>query len=209
MENFILLGYEFLTVVLPAVILAGIFHLIYRRQNMSVSHRYFLYIILFSFYLFGVFHFAGVGTIFDTKRFGIRLNPDQINLIPFTDNDIDFIAYGLNVIFFIPLGFLLPFIWPDFHKYIKILLSGISLSALIEASQLLNNRRTDIDDLILNTVGALLGMSLFKLVSSVTKHESAPADYYKGEITAYVLVTFLFRFFTYDEFGMAKKLFGF
>lgn len=105
MENFILLGYEFLTVVLPAAILAGVFHLTCRRQNMSVDCRYFIYIILFSFYLFGVFHFAGVGTIFDAKRYGISLNPDQINLVPFTDNDIDFIAYGLNVIFFMPLGF--------------------------------------------------------------------------------------------------------
>ncbi|HBT95229.1 MAG TPA: hypothetical protein DEB24_03600 [Coriobacteriia bacterium] len=42
--------------------------------------------------------------------------------------------------------------------------SIIGLSLLIELSQLLNNRLTDIDDLIINTVGALIGFLLCRIV---------------------------------------------
>lgn len=209
MNNLILVGYEFLTVMLPAIALMVMFHLIYRKQNVVRNRWHAVYMIIFSTYLFCVFHCAGVGTIFDAKRYGIELNMNQINLIPFSDTNIDFVAYGLNIIFFIPFGFLLPLIWSDFHKYIQIFILGISLSALIEISQLLNNRRTDVDDLILNTIGAISGMMLFKLILLITKRKPSLTNSCKYEMAVYVSVTFLCRFFTYDEFGMAKKLFGF
>lgn len=108
-----------------------------------------------------------------------------------------------------PFGFLLPLIWFDFRKYGYAVISGISLSALIEASQLFNNRRTDIDDLLLNTMGAVLGAMLFRLFSLLTERKPALTNGHWHEMIVYVFVTFLFRFFTYDEFGMAKIVFGF
>ena len=40
---------------------------------------------------------------------------------------------------------------------------NLILSLLVEVSQLLNNRRTDIDDFILNTAGTIVGFILYKL----------------------------------------------
>lgn len=209
MEKLILIGYEFLTIMFPAIILIFMFYLIYKRQNILISNGKIIYMIIFSVYLFGVFHYTGAGTIFDVKRYGIELNVSQMNFIPFSDNNIDFVGYGLNIILFMPLGFLLPLIWSYFKKYRNVIICSILFSMLIEISQLFNNRRTDIDDLILNTIGAILGTIIFKLFSHFIKHKPTITKNYKFEVYIYILVTFLCRFFLYDEFGMAKILFKF
>lgn len=207
MKNLILISYEFITVLLPATVVIVILSLLYKKQKGTYLHI--LYLIIFSVYLFGIFHYTRTGTLYDAKLYGLEFNVNQINLIPFSDMEIDFVAYGLNVILFMPLGFLLPFIWSNFEKYKSIITCSISLSAIIEISQLLNNRRTDIDDLILNTIGAIIGLILFKLFSRITNHNTVQNTKYKYEMIILISVAFLCRFLTYNEFGMAKILFGF
>ena len=41
-------------------------------------------VILFGLYLFGMFHITGAGTLYDAIRYGLDLNSNQINLIPFS-----------------------------------------------------------------------------------------------------------------------------
>ncbi len=202
-------GYELLITMVPAAVLLFIFHSIYKRRNISVTPRHAVYLMIFSFYLFGVFHFTGVGTVFDAKQYGLELNPEQMNWIPFSDTDIDFVSYGLNVVLFVPFGFLLPFIWSSFQKYRPVFLAGITFSALIEISQLLNNRSTDVDDLILNTAGAISCAVFFHVLSRLTKHKPAARSNDKYEAYVYILFIFLCRFFFYNEFGLAKMLYGF
>lgn len=209
MKDLILIGYEFITVVFPALLTMGIFCLLYRKKSIRVNHRHFIYLAVFAVYMFGVFHFTGAGTIFDARLYGLEFNASQLNLIPFSNRNIDIMAYGLNVLLFVPLGFLLPFIWPHFRKIKYACVYGFSLSLLVELSQLLNNRRTDVDDLIVNTVGAILGFALFQLYSRVTKRDSVPMEYHRYEAIILVSVMFLCRFFFYNEFGMAKVLYGF
>lgn len=209
MELFLLLGYAFAVVMLPTAALLFAFRFIYRKRNIPVRPRYSLYILIFSFYLFGVFYFTGAGTFFDLKRYGLDLNSRQINFFPFSDPNIDVVAYRLNIVLFMPFGFLLPLIWPCFNKYINVFLAGLSFSALIEISQLLNNRSTDIDDIILNTAGAVLGAFLFKLFSQITRRKPAINSYFKFEAFIYILFIFFCRFFLYDELGLAKILYGF
>ena len=200
MEKVIILGYEFVTVLLAEILTTMIFCRIYRKKSIKISGRHILCTAFFAVYIFGVFHFTGAGTIFDAGFYGIEFRSDQLNLIPFSDKSIDFMAYGLNVLLFIPLGFLLPFIWLDSASVKYIGFFGAALSLLVEASQLLNNRRTDVDDLILNTVGALLGFILYKIFCCDLKCASLYSVSYKNEAAIYMLMMFLGRFLLFNEF---------
>ena len=205
----ILLGYEFLSVIVPAIAVMGMFWRRYKKQGISQSRRHIIYLIVFAVYLFGVYHFTGAGTVFEATRYGIDLKSGGLNLIPFSDPEWDAVGYGLNVVLFVPFGFLMPLIWPQWNRFRYAAGFGALFSVLIEASQLLNIRATDVDDMILNTAGAVVGMMMFRLFSRAVKHTSGQECGCKYEMLVYVGVTFLFRFFVYDEFRMAQLLYGF
>jgi glycopeptide antibiotics resistance protein len=71
-----------------------------------------------------------------------------------------------NVLLFIPFGLLMPLIFPAFRKLRKVLPAAAMLSILIELVQYLLSfwhitRFTDIDDVILNVIGAAIGFAMF------------------------------------------------
>lgn len=62
-----------------------------------------------------------------------------------------------NVLLFAPVGFLLPMIWRGFRRLTRTAAFGVCMSVFIEVNQLFNYRATTTDDVILNTLGAVLG----------------------------------------------------
>ena len=75
-----------------------------------------------------------------------------------------FINFLGNIAVFVPFGFLLPLLWRRFQKFWKVLLLGCGMSVLIELTQLLLPRGTDVDDVWLNTLGAVFGYLLWRIV---------------------------------------------
>ena len=73
------------------------------------------------------------------------------------------LGLALNAILFIPVGFFLPLLWKRCEHLGRVLGLGFALSLWVELSQLLNWRVTDIDDLITNTLGAVIGWLLYRL----------------------------------------------
>jgi len=81
-----------------------------------------------------------------------------------------------NVLAFVPLGILLPLMLNrPWRSFLIVLVSAMSLSAAIELGQLTVSltlgygyRAADIDDVILNTIGALLGYAGLAFVSWTT-----------------------------------------
>ena len=70
----------------------------------------------------------------------------------------------LNFCMFVPFGLLLSFGSKKLRAFWKILLAGFSFSLLIETLQLLLHRGMfELDDLLGNTTGALIGYGLFLL----------------------------------------------
>lgn len=74
-----------------------------------------------------------------------------------------------NIILFIPLGFFLPILWKNRASLKKLLPIGFGVSLAIELTQLIISlilgygyKITDVDDLILNTLGFILGFGLYK-----------------------------------------------
>ena len=74
--------------------------------------------------------------------------------------------YILNVFMFVPLGFALPFIWNKANLW-RVVLVGFLCSLFIEFAQGFMMRISTIDDVINNTLGALLGYLLYLLVNKL------------------------------------------
>ncbi|MDG0060834.1 MULTISPECIES: VanZ family protein [Priestia] len=116
-------------------------------------------------------------TMFPESSLGIGEGKGGINLVPFyTMRDLlfhhsfsDFILNNIgNIILFLPFGFFLPMRFKKIDNLSKSLLVGMLLSVSIEIAQLfMPNRWTDIDDVLLNTLGTGVGYSLFKVLNKI------------------------------------------
>ena len=102
--------------------------------------------------------------------------PFRVNLVPLVNlfdynskRDLLVNVIG-NVAMFIPSGIVLPIIYKRLDTFVKVLLAGGGISLCIEIIQLpFSVRATDIDDLILNTVGVIMGYGIYVLIRYVRK----------------------------------------
>ena len=70
-----------------------------------------------------------------------------------------------NVTMFIPLGIIWPVVFRKLDTHWKVIAAGVGVSLTIELLQLpFFGRASDIDDLILNSTGYLLGYGIYLLV---------------------------------------------
>jgi glycopeptide antibiotics resistance protein len=72
-----------------------------------------------------------------------------------------------NVMLFFPLGILIPLVWRRlrFRRWIQIAVAlSISIEIVQYVSRAWSNRSTDVNDIILNVVGACLGLGLVSLL---------------------------------------------
>nr|WP_243864837.1 VanZ family protein [Paenibacillus castaneae] len=70
-----------------------------------------------------------------------------------------------NIVLFIPIGIFLPMLQPFFRKGFVLLIATIVLITGVELTQMLTRVGSfDIDDIILNTFGAMAGLLLIKAV---------------------------------------------
>lgn len=130
--------------------------------------------------------------LFFAEEYGRGVDAERIyhyNLIPFAEisrfwkyrdvvGDTAFYTnvFG-NVLGFLPFGFILPVIQPKMNHFFLIVLSGFLLSLGVEVIQLFTRVGSfDVDDLILNTIGALLGYLLFAICNQIRR------KYYGEEI---------------------------
>ena len=100
--------------------------------------------------------------------------PPRMNLVPMVNllNYEIFREMLINVIgntaMFIPLGIVWPSVFKKLDTHKKVIAAGVGYSLCIEVLQLpFYDRVTDIDDLILNSLGYLIGYGLYLLVKTI------------------------------------------
>ena len=74
-----------------------------------------------------------------------------------------------NILLFVPIGFMTLLLWRISKR--KALVIGFSISLFIEICQFFFPRGTDIDDLILNTLGTFVGVILYSLISKIASNK--------------------------------------
>ena len=102
--------------------------------------------------------------------------PPRINLVPIVylmDYEIRREAL-INVIgntaMFMPLGIIWPSVFRKLNTPAKVISAGVGLSAFIEILQLpFFDRVSDIDDLLLNSIGFILGYGIYLIVKKARK----------------------------------------
>ncbi len=137
-----------------------------------------LYLFVLIFVLIFKFPSPIFGKLIEHWKNGGEIYLEPPHLVPFeiityyvksvhSIDDWFFKNLACNIIMFMPYGFLVP-LFSKKNKWWQILIFGILLSILIEVIQgLLGIGIFDIDDVILNSFGLLLGFGVYKLIYCV------------------------------------------
>ncbi len=132
--------------------------------------------MVFGFYLTAVLALVGFPDITSLKV------DFTVNIIPFIDMVSDFSNACLNILLFVPFGFLLPILWENFRNVKRVAFMGLITTFFIEISQIFTFRTTDINDIITNTVGTMIGYFIARRITgSFTKRvllNSKMSDFY-------------------------------
>lgn len=173
---------QYIINMIPYMIISIPIYIIIRAlilKNSEHKANWYHEIPLFIFYIYLV----GLAsqTIIPKIEFGVtgigivKGGVHTLNLIPFRavfdaytelqHNNLNALIINLlgNMLLFVPIGFMLLLLWRISKK--KALVIGFSISLFVEICQLFFPRGTDIDDLILNSLGTLVGVILYTLVS--------------------------------------------
>ena len=134
-----------------------------------------LVIVRFTFYPFSMVNGQVQPLIFDSAT----AYPFRVNLVPFM-NLLDYDIKKeliLNIIgnfaMFIPTGIMTPLIYKNLNGLKRTLLTGVILSLVIEVIQLpFAVRASDVDDLILNTAGCLVGYGILSFARWIKKRRA-------------------------------------
>ena len=146
--------------------------------------------MIFGFYLTAILALVGFPSVTSLKI------DFTVNIIPFVDMISDFVNACLNILLFLPFGFFLPTIWERFRNVKSIVLTGLIMTCFIEIFQIFTFRTTDINDIITNVVGTIIGYFIAHWITNdFTKYILSNAkirDFYIicGSVT---LIMFLFQ----------------
>ena len=149
---------------------------VYENRKLMINCAFFLYIIGVLVLTFVVRETMVLRT---PKNRGVVLEPfrEFQAMIEQHDHFFWFKQIMLNILLFIPLGFLLPLVYGKvFRDPVLTVLTGYLFSASIESMQYITGRGlTEIDDVITNTVGTAAGYVMFVLVMRLCRRKQQQA----------------------------------
>ncbi|MDD6038495.1 MAG: VanZ family protein [bacterium] len=126
---------------------------------------------LFAIYMQAMLVIVGI------PDFRYRTWDPTVNMIPFRDfSTSNVIGMALNLLMFVPFGVFLPVYFERFRKMIPAVFAGVVMSLTLEIIQLFSFRTTDVDDLIMNTLGAFVGFMIAKLLFKKSQTGKADKD---------------------------------
>lgn len=182
-------------IVAAAIIILPVF-LILKITLFRNTKKSFIFFI-FSMYMAAVYVITGLP---DVTSIQIDLS---FSFVPVIGMISDIKNSILNVILFIPLGLILPFLHNKFRQLKYTVLFGSCLTIIIETMQIFTFRLTDINDIITNLTGTVIGYyisfkSINKLEFLAVKKQSKNTIYIVC-ITVFI-VMFFFQPFVSDSF---------
>jgi glycopeptide antibiotics resistance protein len=168
-----------LIVTLPIWVLGRLVILVHiKKRGKRIQLNREVYLNFFIFYLLGVTGLVlfPLNIVFDGTS---QVRTGTVNFIPVIEtirmatssSDGFMFKFSLqnivgNFLLLLPMGFFLPLLWKRFYKLKNTVLLGLLVSFGIEMLQFIeallgNHRRSDIDDLILNTLGLWVGYLIY------------------------------------------------
>ncbi|MDR0317913.1 MAG: VanZ family protein [Lactococcus lactis] len=139
-----------------------------RKRDIPKVKIIVLSVIFYLYVYIMLFDIVGTPSLAQINRMMIHhegLFHPQLEFIPFADGLS--LSTILNVILFLPFGFLLPLMSKAYQKASNTIFLGLGFSSFIELSQLFTPyRASDINDLITNVLGTVIGYLIFRLIKN-------------------------------------------
>ena len=143
-----------------------------RVKDLKILHETAL--AIFFGILAAIFYLTNISEI---EHFSLDISNARINLLPFKvifetavevyiNNNMTYFVINLlgNILIFLPVGILCPILWKNVGL-LKTAGIGALISLVIEVSQLFVGRACDIDDIILNASGAVIGFLIYRVLN--------------------------------------------
>lgn len=181
---------NYLSDMLPFIAAALPFYLIVRliilkKKNNKVNWYHEIALTVFAIFIIGLASQTIIPEFEVTEAGNFAISNSRVhttNLIPFrmfietyreafVNEHFNYFIVNIigNITIFMPVGFFIPLLWEISDK--KVIIISFCSTFFIECCQLFLNRATDIDDIILNTVGAAFGLFLYRLLyKKLTTH---------------------------------------
>ncbi|MEK4171039.1 VanZ family protein [Lysinibacillus sp. FSL L8-0312] len=125
----------------------------------------------------------------------------QMNLQPFSGYIDAWKKYSLrdlqncifNILMFVPLGVFLPLLFPKFKLFKWLFLVVVSATLSIETYQTLTGAGIfELDDLINNSIGGIIGYQLYRLVASIVQHKKVKIKSLIGNLAIPLIMGLIF-----------------
>ncbi|MEE3806365.1 VanZ family protein [Lysinibacillus fusiformis] len=125
----------------------------------------------------------------------------QMNLQPFSGYIDAWKKYSLrdlqncifNILMFVPLGVFLPLLFPKFKLFKWLFLVVVSATLSIETYQTLTGAGIfELDDLINNSIGGVIGYQLYRLVASIVQHKKVKIKSLLGHLAIPLIMGLIF-----------------
>lgn len=166
---------------LIGLIITIIFRYLKYKKTKNLNWYYEILLVIFITFVIGLISQTIIPKIeiYNNQVIIKYANITRINIMPLKviiqtynellNNNINYLIINLlgNIIMFIPFGFFIPLLFNISNK--KVIMIGFLSSLFIELNQLILPRGTDIDDLILNTTGTIIGLIIYKIINKKFK----------------------------------------
>lgn len=173
-----ILGYfliGFIGMVCLAILFLPIYFSLRKRIPLSRQIVFFLLVVCILVIISATFLEWIIVCLLDGKE--IFASEHSLNLIPFNFITETWLMSArkqitqaiANILMFLPLGFIFPIAFTKMRKLWSTTICMMLFSFLIEFIQYFVGRSADIDDLMLNTLGGILGYGVFYVFSILFK----------------------------------------
>lgn len=191
------LKYAIVIGILIYVIYFGFIHVLKKQKNISWKC---IFELMFCVYSVLLLKLVGV--------FSLKLSLSGIknyNIVPFIGSSI--VPVILNFILFVPYGILLSIVFTSCKwNWKKICCVGAITSLIIELLQMFGGRYAEIDDLLMNTIGTLVGFLFYTFVLQIRENKKRALGSIAGLL---IILTICFIGIYYLGDNKAEELDGF
>lgn len=196
-RNALINAWPMLIIFLSIVVLVRLTYLISNHKKIVIHEE--LFNFMFLVYILMLFEFL---TSTETGRYGSNLIPfHEITRYKFMSNLFIFNVIG-NIVLFMPFGFFLA-------KYCKlkdiwfVLIVSTLSSGIVECVQYKIGRAFDIDDIILNLTGGILGYLIYVILKNTRKHLPSflQNNLFYNIVTILLMIGIGYLFYHYIGFG--------
>ena len=164
MKNMIFTLYPLFCILLPCVIYI-LLQILLAHKKTNMVHI--VWVGIFLVYVYLVLETTGIGTIWESGQYAGMEFQKEINLVPFHNGDSSQYDFKCRDVY--AAWIFIAFDLEKLSKPVSNCSTGFGFSFGIEFCQLFNRRVSDVEDLLMNMLGTMLGWGIWLCFSYIVR----------------------------------------